>query len=251
MELDWSTVVLEIINFIILIWLLKRFLYRPVLNVVEKRQASVRESLQQAEDTQKQAEALQQQYQDRLKTWEQEKSEARREFEEALNQDRARKLETLQSELAREADKAKAAAENQNRQWRREVTEQALQQGSGFAAALMKPLADQHLEEKLIHLFCETMDQWPPSTLEELRNAVNHRPPNVPIQFEISSAFELSTDIRERLLSILVKALGEQCETSFAVDESLLAGIRIASGGWSLGLNLADELRGFAEAHHE
>ena len=37
MELDWSTFALEIINFLALLWILKRFLYRPILAVVAER----------------------------------------------------------------------------------------------------------------------------------------------------------------------------------------------------------------------
>ena len=41
MELSGSTFVLEIINFLILVWILKRFLYKPVLGVIAKRRKSM------------------------------------------------------------------------------------------------------------------------------------------------------------------------------------------------------------------
>ena len=37
MQLNWSTFVLEIINFLILVWVLKRFLYKPVLAAIAQR----------------------------------------------------------------------------------------------------------------------------------------------------------------------------------------------------------------------
>ncbi len=39
MELNWSTLLLEIVNFLVLVWILKRFLYRPVLQVIEERRS--------------------------------------------------------------------------------------------------------------------------------------------------------------------------------------------------------------------
>ena len=48
MPIDWFTVVAQILNFLVLVWLLKRFLYRPVLDAVERRQERVRKSLSEA-----------------------------------------------------------------------------------------------------------------------------------------------------------------------------------------------------------
>ena len=39
MELDWTTFILEIINFLVLVWILHRFLYQPVMNVIAQRRA--------------------------------------------------------------------------------------------------------------------------------------------------------------------------------------------------------------------
>ncbi|WP_054775053.1 hypothetical protein [Methylogaea oryzae] len=41
MELDWSTIALEIVNFLILVWLLKRLLYKPVQDIIAQRRAAI------------------------------------------------------------------------------------------------------------------------------------------------------------------------------------------------------------------
>ena len=38
MEINWFTVIAQVINFLILVWLLKRFLYKPVLNAIAERE---------------------------------------------------------------------------------------------------------------------------------------------------------------------------------------------------------------------
>ena len=45
MELNWTTLILEIVNFLILVWILKHFLYRPVLRVIEERRAGIAAAL--------------------------------------------------------------------------------------------------------------------------------------------------------------------------------------------------------------
>ncbi|MEO0035300.1 MAG: synthase, partial [Pseudomonadota bacterium] len=37
MSLDWSSLALQTVNFLVLVWLLQRFLYRPVLAAIDRR----------------------------------------------------------------------------------------------------------------------------------------------------------------------------------------------------------------------
>ena len=48
MQIDWTTLVLEIINFLVLVWILKRFLYRPVMEAIAARQQRVEGKLAEA-----------------------------------------------------------------------------------------------------------------------------------------------------------------------------------------------------------
>jgi F-type H+-transporting ATPase subunit b len=49
-ELDWMTFVLEVINFLVLIWILNRLLYRPLMNVIAQRKAAIQKTLADAEE---------------------------------------------------------------------------------------------------------------------------------------------------------------------------------------------------------
>ena len=73
MQIDWTTFALEIINFLVLVWILKRFLYRPVLDTLARRRAGVEHTLAEARETEARAKTLQDQYASRLAEWEGEK----------------------------------------------------------------------------------------------------------------------------------------------------------------------------------
>jgi F-type H+-transporting ATPase subunit b len=66
MELNWSTFVLEIINFLVLVWILQRLLYKPVLAVIARRRAGIEKTLADAKHLQAEAERLKAQYESRL-----------------------------------------------------------------------------------------------------------------------------------------------------------------------------------------
>ena len=80
MELNWTTFALEIINFLALLWILKRFLYRPVMQTLAERRAGIERTLSEARASEAQAAAMQQQFAGRLADWEQEKAAARQGF---------------------------------------------------------------------------------------------------------------------------------------------------------------------------
>ena len=45
MSVDWITVIAQIVNFLVLIWLLKKFLYRPILDGIDAREAEITERM--------------------------------------------------------------------------------------------------------------------------------------------------------------------------------------------------------------
>ena len=57
MHLDWWTLGLQTVNFAILVWLLHRFLYRPVLQMIEKRRAEVQRRFDEAKAAEEKAAA--------------------------------------------------------------------------------------------------------------------------------------------------------------------------------------------------
>lgn len=57
MSIDWITVLAQIANFLLLVWLLKRFLYRPILDGIDAREAEITKRMAQAGIAKQQANA--------------------------------------------------------------------------------------------------------------------------------------------------------------------------------------------------
>src|SRR5699024_5956475 len=67
MSIDWVTVFAQIINFLVLVWLLKRFLYRPILNGIDAREAEIKRRMAEAGEAQKKAQAAEAEYRQQQK----------------------------------------------------------------------------------------------------------------------------------------------------------------------------------------
>ena len=75
MKIDWFTVIAQVINFLVLVWLLKRFLYKPILNAIEEREKKVSEQLTDAAEKMDEANEKLNQYQQKNEEFDQKKKE--------------------------------------------------------------------------------------------------------------------------------------------------------------------------------
>ena len=244
MQLDWSTLVLEILNFLVLLWLLQRFLYKPILTVVAARQAAIDQAAERTREMESAAHALQVQYEARLQNWEHERAQARGALLEELRGERERAAAALHESLEQERRKAEVldqrrAAEDAARRER-----QAMEQALAFVRRLLGERAGPELEAKLVQLTIDELQHLPDQRKSALREALttSPEPPTV------SSAYPLPPAEREALSQALGQILDDARECRFREDPALLAGVRISVGPWVLQANLGEELSLFNAA---
>ena len=245
MDLDWTTFLLEIINFLVLVWLLKHFLYKPVLEIVEQRRAKIESTLAEAKSTQDEADTLRATYEGRLASWSQERERAAQSLAQEMDAERAKRRAELESELTRDREKSAAAAALREADARLRLESSAIEQGAAFATRLLNSVADDTLEARLIELSIAQLEALPPERISTLRASV---PENADIA--VASAYPIDESRRRRIREVLARVLGSAEHLRFDQDGTLRAGIEIQIGAWSLGLNLRDELDGFARLGH-
>lgn len=253
MELSWSTFVLEIINFLILVWILKHFFYAPVMNVIERRRKSIEDSLAQAEAMRSEAKQVEDQYTDRLSQWEIEKKRAREALHKEINDERGRLMEAMQTAIDKEREKAKVLETRRLSEVQRKNEQQAMKQAAQFTSKLLSRIASPELEQKLCEMLLEELPQLPSERVETLRNMFATEETLVAAQklVKISSAYELSESCCNHIKSALSDLVEKSIECEFARDPQLIAGLRINIGPLVLRANLQDELQLFVEFTNE
>jgi F-type H+-transporting ATPase subunit b len=246
LELNWSTFLLEIFNFLVLVWILKRFLYQPVLNLIARRRAAIEDQLSEAKQLHADADTLKQQYEHRLVDWEQERQKAMENLMGELEETRLHQLDDLKAEFAREEEKLRVARSRQDKQAMREIEQRALQQGAGFASRLLAEAAGPELENRLFDLLLDDLNALSADRISVLGNEWGESPERI----LVTSAFPLAEDKCHRLEDILTRITGLSAPVHFEQDAKLLAGLNITIGAWVLQLNVRDELQGFIELSH-
>lgn len=248
MELNWTTFILEILNFLVLVWLLQRLFYKPVKEMIAQRRQAVEAQLQQARTMEEQAEKLRGQYEGRLTDWERERQAARMQLAGEIEEERRRLLSALQQEIAAERRKNEVLAERKAREQQRQGEMRALDLGARFATRLLTELGSAEMERRLADMLMAEVEQLPPERKSALAAENGDGKAETVL---VVSAYPLDNERRQRLRHNLDTLLTRSPAYDFREDRELVAGLRITIGSWVIHANLQDELRTFAAIAHE
>ena len=236
MQIDWVTVAAQVVNFLILVYVLKRFLYRPVLAAMERRRRNVAERLEEAERRERTAEDARARYERQLRDLEHSKDALLVEARNDAQRERNVRLEQARREVgvARQdwrQDLEREREDTHNR-LRMAVAESALE----VARHLLSELSGADLERRMAERLLTRLADLDGQQREDLRKGGS------PVR--IRSAFELEPDLRTRITHVVHEHIGDDLDVEYALAPGLLGGLELSAGGLRIGWTLADHIEG-------
>ena len=232
MLLDGYTIIIQIVNFLILLWLLQRFLYGPITRAIQAREEKIASTLdraQKAEDAAAQnAAAL-----------ENEKRELQSEKEQLLDQARneitrwrEKEIEAVKDEIENRRRRWAQIVENEQQAFLENLKTEVTQQVMRISEKVIADLADQKLEHWIITVFFKKMGGSDPE-MEYYSGAVH-----------IVSGFELTPESKADIRRKLSNRFPSASSFEFAVSPSPGMGIEVRAGdrktAWTLNHYLAE-----------
>ena len=239
MQVDWVTVAAQIINFLILVWLLQHFLYTPVMQAMERREQRIRDRLSEAEEKEREAEAEAQRYREEQEALERRRAEMLDEAREAAEEER----KSLEHEAREEVDSRKrdwlAHVENQRDEFFRELSRRASEQFFRLARKAMADLADAELEDRVAGRFIRQIECLKADARKRVARACAEAG-----QVRVLSRFELPPETKRKLTRAVHDHLAENAGVSYERSDDMLCGIELRAGSQSLDWSL----RGYLES---
>ncbi|NNM83410.1 MAG: hypothetical protein HKL98_12540 [Burkholderiales bacterium] len=242
MELDWSTFLLEIVNCLILIWILKRFLYRPVLEAVASRRREVEETLSAAKGLKEEALGEKRENLRLLQEWENRRQILEAELATEIGEMRKKRLEELDSDLEKERAKRLAQEDRRTSEWMRNAENGALEAATKFASRLLARFASSDLESMICNAFLEELAGLDAGPIREMLAS------RTELLVSVSSAFPLSQKCRDQIVKSISMLAGRELQGTFHEDPEIVCGLRARIGPWVMEANLVEELAFFREA---
>ncbi len=234
MLIDWFTVAAQVINFLILVWLLKRFLYKPVLAAIDEREKRIAAQIQDAEK--KKAEAAKEQidFQHKNEEFEAQRSKLLLEATSAAKTERDKLLEAARTDAENLRSKLEKSAYDAREQLNQKIGTLAQQEVFSIARKALADLAGASLEERMTNTFIERLHGLPNQQRDELKAALLASSNPVLLR----SAFELPPPQKETTKNAVKILLGKEVRLDFETKPDLIGGIELAANGhkitWSI-----------------
>lgn len=234
MEIDWLTVIAQIVNFLVLVWLLKRFLYQPVIDAMDRREQRIAERLKQAEQREQLATAATQDYQHRIASLEQDKANLIATAKKEAEAERQELLVEARSEINEKRHHWQRQVDEEKQRFLHSLKLQATASIQNIARRALADLADTELEEQIIQSFIRQLKSLDRDSRRSMTPAGQ--------KLQISTSFELDSSARGRLTRAIHESIAENIEIDYKVSPDLLCGIEINVAGHRLSWSLADYL---------
>ncbi len=234
MLIDWFTTLAQIVNFLILVWLLKHFLYGKILGAMNKREADIRSRFEAAEDSQAAAEKMQRQFEDERENLERCREEmlagARREVERRKNE----MLEEARDAVNRKRTRWLESISREEDALVRELAELAAARVFETAAHMLSDLAGADIEQQAVRAFIARLENMDNRYLKEppLEAGEGGRREAV-----VRSAHELSEDDARAVREALHRVLGEKIPVKFERSRDLVLGLSMTLQGREVAWN--------------
>jgi F-type H+-transporting ATPase subunit b len=223
MSFDWFTFAAQMVNFLLLIYLLRRFLYGPIISYMDERQANINAQIEDAKTREQNAEQT-------LGSVQGEKNRLLAERESLLAQARA-EAETAKQALLKEA---RAQVDVQRQQWQTALAKEK----EAFIEAMQKrattelyksmrrvlaDLADAPLEQHIIKVFIKRLSTLAVAEQEAMQRALARNKH----QAQLVTAFPLTAAQKLELEQALSQVLGQDMNLQLEQHEDLVCGIEL------------------------
>lgn len=240
MLIDWFTVGAQLINFIVLVWLLKRFLYHPILDAIDAREAKVKARLDDASALQAEARTERATFERKHAELEHERAERLASARSEAEAERQRLIEAAREAALQLRTKSHEALERERQGLNDIIMRQARREMFSLAHKTLADLADTSLEERMVEVFTTRLRALDVQTSSDLEAALKASPETV----VVLSAFELSTVQRAALRDALGEAATGALQLRYEVAPELVSGIELHVGGRKLAWTIRDHLKG-------
>ncbi|MBE9167152.1 F0F1 ATP synthase subunit B [Pleurocapsales cyanobacterium LEGE 06147] len=240
MLIDWFTVIAQIINFLILVFLLWRFLYKPIVQTMDKRQQQLETRWQNAREEREKARQEAEEYRQKQRQLQEEREEILAQTRERAEQKRHELIRQVRQNVERlEAEWKQAIAREQD-SFLDNLQQQMREQTVAIARRVLQDLADVELEQQVVSLFLDRLHQLSESEREQLVQSSS----DSQLEVVIRSSFDLSESLRQKIIDTLEKEqITHQDNVQFTTASDLICGIQLLVGNYEIAWNIDEYLQ--------
>jgi F-type H+-transporting ATPase subunit b len=239
MQFNWSTFLFQIVNFLILVFILYKVLYKPITNIIKKRREAIAEKFAQARSEQEDAEKIKKEYNAKLVG-------INREQNKILTQAR-QEAEAERSHLIAEARKTADGERNKAMQSLDQDIEKHLDDLQAHIVASITHLAKHLLQQVVGKDLDEYLGKHMVDKIRDLHKGDLHLPMNKTVDAALFAAQDPGRHVVEQFRTALHEVFGLDVDVTVHTESSMAAGFRLEIGELVLDAGIDRQLEEWTE----
>ncbi|MCC8986238.1 MAG: F0F1 ATP synthase subunit B [Candidatus Contendobacter sp.] len=247
MLIDWFTVGAQVLNFLILVWLMKHFLYQPILDAIDAREQRIATELTNAAAKQAEAQQEREAFQRKNTEFAQQRAALLKQATDEAQTERERLLDEARKAAAALQAKRQETLRNEAQHLHQALRRRTQQEVFAIARKALTDLAGTSLEERMVEVFAGRLRELDGAEQDRLTAALKASPGPVMVR----TAFDLPPAQRASTEAAIKESLGLETPAQFTTAPDLISGIELTTNGqkvaWSIADYLASLEKGVAE----
>jgi len=243
MLIDSFTIIAQIINFLILIYLLKRFLFNRIIQIMDEREKQITDRMQDAktakETAQKELDEQQRIREELQEKWNEMLAQAKKDAQKK----REELVKDARSKIDEEQKNWREAILKQRTAFLRDLRHLSCEQVCQMSRKVLADLADEKLENQLIENFLIQLGKLSKEEKNDFIRFINKDERKI----WVDSSFQLTGEKESGIRKILEEIIGDKVEINFKVSPKLICGIETRTEGKKISWNIENYLDGLEE----
>ncbi|HXC97942.1 MAG TPA: F0F1 ATP synthase subunit B [Verrucomicrobiae bacterium] len=238
MLIDWFTVGAQALNFLILVWLLKRFLYQPILHAIDAREKLIAGELADADAKKAEAQKEHEEFQKKNEDFDLQRAALLTKATDEAKTERQRLLDEARKEAdaltARRQEGLRNDALSLNQALRRRTQQEVF----AITRKALTDLATTSLEERMGEVFDRRLRELDDKAKSVLGEALKRNPEAALVR----STFDLPAAQQAAIQNALNETFSAEIHVRFETAPELVSGIELAANGQKVAWSIADYL---------
>jgi F-type H+-transporting ATPase subunit b len=247
MIIDWFTVGAQTLNFLVLMWLLKRFLYKPILHAIEEREKRIATELANADKQKAEAQKERNEFQQKNEEFDRQRAALLNKATDEVKAERQRLLDEAREAADALSAKRLEALRNEEHNLRQAISRRTQQEVFAIARKALTDLATTSLEERLVEAFTRRLRELDDQTKESLAKALKTGSNPAFVR----SAYDLPVEQQEAIQNALNETFSAEIPVLFETAPDLICGIELTTNGQKVAWSIADYLSSLEEGVDE
>jgi len=238
MLIDWFTVGAQVLNFVILVWLLKRFLYKPILDAIDAREQKIAKELADAAAKEAEAQKERGEFQHKNEEFDRQRTELWNKVTAEAKTERQRLLDAARQDADALSAKRREALRSDAHNLNQAISRKTQQEVFSIARRTLSDLAGADLDQRVSEIFMQRLRALSDDTKRDFGKALqSSKSPAV-----VRSAFDLPAKQQSAIQTAINETFAADVHLAFETAPDLVSGIELATEGHKMSWSIADYL---------